>query len=205
MPQGRMRISTETFSVPMVAATMEIVEERRLVEAARKRDRAAFNRLVCLHRRHLHAFLNQSVGPDASEDVLQETLLAAWQAIPRLELRVRFRSWLFGIAARKAVDHHRWQCRCRKHEIPLEPETAEIEARLAVPVPPTAERDTATRLLARLTREQRQLLEMYYFTELTLAEIAVRLNCNLNTIKYRFYRVHAVAAQHRDVLTEYVG
>ncbi len=44
--------------------------------------------------------------------------------------------------------------------------------------------------LESLSADQRQLLELYYFAELTLPEIAVALNKPVNSVKYQFYRAH---------------
>jgi RNA polymerase sigma-70 factor (ECF subfamily) len=175
-------------------------QEQRLVQEARKQNRAAFDALVYAHHDRLRAFLLRRVGADAVEDVIQETFLAAWQALPRLDLRVRFKTWLFSIAVHKAADYHRSQGRRSEAETPLDFER--------LPALPSAQ-DTATDvenratvqlLLDHLSDEQRQLLEMYYFAELTLPEIATVLNRNLNTLKYQFYRAHALAAQHLEQL-----
>ncbi|MDX1933975.1 MAG: sigma-70 family RNA polymerase sigma factor [Capsulimonadales bacterium] len=166
--------------------------ERRLLKAARENDRAAFDRLIQAHQERLRAFLMRRVGPDAAEDVLQETLLAAWQAIPRLDLRVRFKTWLFSIAVRKVADHHRVQGRLQRQEVAFD------TARLPSPIDAldAAERRVMVRrLLDGLNDDQRQILEMYYFAELTLPEIATILGRNLNTLKYQFYRIHAVTAE----------
>jgi DNA-directed RNA polymerase specialized sigma24 family protein len=37
-------------------------------------------------------------------------------------------------------------------------------------------------------------LELYYYAELNLPEIAQVLNRNLNTVKYQFYRAHTQVA-----------
>lgn len=184
-----------------VASAAVEPDERALVQAARGRDRAAFDTLVQVHQARLRAFLTRRVGPDAAEDVLQETFLAAWQAIPRLDLRVRFKTWLFSIAVHKAADHHRALGRRADQEVPLLDDGRYAAADPGGGFTADAERREVVRtLLAQLNDDQRQLLEMYYFAELTLPEIAVVLGRNLNTVKYQFYRVHAVAAQRYAAL-----
>jgi len=49
-------------------------------------------------------------------------------------------------------------------------------------------------MLAQLTDTQREVLELYYFSQLNLPEIARALNRNLNTVKYQFYRAHSELA-----------
>jgi len=71
---------------------------------------------------HLHpvrSFLRGMVGPNDADDCLQETFLAALRAYPRAEA-TNLRSWIFTIARRKAVDHHR--SRRRRAQPVAEPE-----------------------------------------------------------------------------------
>jgi RNA polymerase sigma-70 factor, ECF subfamily len=173
--------------------------EKRLVQAARSQNRAAFDTLVNTHRDRLKAFLIRRVGTDAAEDVLQETFLAAWQAIPRLDLRVRFKTWLFSIAVHKAADFHRFQGRRAEQEIPLDPARLPEVAETPSGFQQAEQRASVQELLDGLNDDQRQLLEMYYFAELTLPEIAAVLDRNVNTVKYQFYRVHALAAQRFEL------
>jgi RNA polymerase sigma-70 factor (ECF subfamily) len=166
--------------------------ERQLIAAARRNDRAAFDTLVQSHQERLRAFLVRRVGADAAEDVLQETFLAAWQAIPRLDLRVRFKTWLFSIAVHKAADHHRSQGRLARQEVTWD--TSNLPT-VGDSLDAVERRVFVQRVLASLNDDQRQILEMYYFAELTLPEIATILGRNLNTLKYQFYRIHAVTAE----------
>jgi RNA polymerase sigma factor (sigma-70 family) len=53
--------------------------------------------------------------------------------------------------------------------------------------------DIGQALLA-LPEAQREVLELYYYADLTLAEIASALNRNLNTVKYHFYKAHTAVA-----------
>ena len=58
-----------------------------------------------------------------------------------------------------------------------------------------ADRAQAVRAaLAGLPEAQQEVLELYFYAELTLPEIAEMLGRNLNTVKYQFYRAHAQAA-----------
>jgi RNA polymerase sigma factor (sigma-70 family) len=58
------------------------------------------------HRQDVYRFLVAAVGPDEADDCFQETFLAALRAYPRAEA-ANLRAWLFTIARRKAIDHHR--------------------------------------------------------------------------------------------------
>jgi RNA polymerase sigma factor (sigma-70 family) len=58
------------------------------------------------HRSEILGFLRAMLGPGEADDCFQETFLAALRAYPRAEA-ANLRAWLFTIARRKAIDHHR--------------------------------------------------------------------------------------------------
>jgi len=73
--------------------------ELDLLEAARRDDRGAFDRLVSPYRRELHAHCYRMLGAvHDAEDALQETLLGAWRGLRGFEGRSSVRSWLYRIA-----------------------------------------------------------------------------------------------------------
>lgn len=74
--------------------------------------------LVDAHAAELHRFLAGYVGPDDAEDCLQDTLVAALRAYPRLAHGENLRAWLYTIARRKATDLAR--TRSRRPSEPME-------------------------------------------------------------------------------------
>jgi RNA polymerase sigma factor (sigma-70 family) len=56
------------------------------------------------HAEGIHRFLVALVGPQEAEDVLQETLIAALRAYPRLRPGSNLRAWGLSIARNKAID-----------------------------------------------------------------------------------------------------
>lgn len=174
-------------------------QEEKLLAAAQRGDRGAFDRLARSYHRTLRGYLARRVGPDAAEDVLQETWIAAWNALPELRGRSRFRAWVFGIAAHKSADHLRARSRTATVDMPngLEEIAGYPGSRPGAgaagkdPYAQAELRQIVGDALAQLPESQREVLEMYYYMELTLVEIATALKRNLNTVKYQFYRAHA--------------
>ncbi|WGM47370.1 ECF RNA polymerase sigma-E factor [Brevundimonas sp. NIBR10] len=80
-----------------------------LVRAARGGSDTAFARLVERHQAPVRGFLRRTLGSGWAEadDVAQETFLAAWASLGRLKDPDGVRSWLCGIAWRKAQDRIR--------------------------------------------------------------------------------------------------
>src|SRR5918994_4116912 len=63
------------------------------------------------HRDAVARFLVASVGPHEADDCLQETLIAALRAYPRLRPGSNVRAWMLTIARNKAFDLHRARTR----------------------------------------------------------------------------------------------
>jgi len=79
-------------------------EQARLV-AARGGDEGAFRALVAPHRRELRAYCHRMAGSlDDADDLLQESLLRAWRALPSFEGRSSLRTWLYRVAWSACVD-----------------------------------------------------------------------------------------------------
>jgi RNA polymerase sigma-70 factor (ECF subfamily) len=72
---------------------------------ARAGDEDAFRELTDPHRRELQMHIYRIVGSvHDAEDLLQETLLAAWRGLEGFEGRSSVRAWLYQIATNRALD-----------------------------------------------------------------------------------------------------
>ena len=72
---------------------------------ARAADEAAFRELTDPHRRELQMHCYRILGSvQDAEDMLQETLLAAWRGLDRFEERASMRSWLYKIATNRCLN-----------------------------------------------------------------------------------------------------
>jgi RNA polymerase sigma-70 factor (TIGR02960 family) len=94
------------------------VVEQATVESARTGDQQAFRELTDPYRRELLAHCYRMLGSlTDAEDMLQETLLAAWRGIARFEGRSSLRSWLYRIATNTCLNAMRAGAR----RVPAEP------------------------------------------------------------------------------------
>ena len=83
-------------------------QTRQLLAQARSGDGDAFAELTGPFRRELQAHCYRILGSAAdAEDMLQETMTAAWRGLGRFEERSSLRTWLHAIAANKCLNHLR--------------------------------------------------------------------------------------------------
>jgi RNA polymerase sigma-70 factor (TIGR02960 family) len=95
----------------------DALDEAKLARA-RAGEEAAFRELTEPHRRELQVHCYRILGSlQDAEDVVQETLLAAWRGLEAFEGRASVRSWLYRIATNRSLNALRARSR-RPKEVP---------------------------------------------------------------------------------------
>lgn len=142
-----------------------------LVAAAQAGDGDAFGRIYDMYAARVYRYCRSRVAePRDAEDLVQVTFLRAIEALPRYEPRgVPFGAWLFRVAHNAAVDH----ARRRRDHVELDA-VAEAHATGADPAgsPELLERPALLRAIVRLTPDQREVVALRYFADLSGPEIA---------------------------------
>jgi RNA polymerase sigma-70 factor (ECF subfamily) len=129
--------------------------------------------LVEQHGDELLAHARRLAG-DAAEDVLQDALLRALRAYPRLRHADHLRAWLYRVTTSTAIDHHR----ARKREVITDdPPT--------VATHDTYDDGTFEALLAPLNDTARAALRLRFVDDLDYDGIAERLGCSTVAARQR--------------------
>jgi len=123
--------------------------------------------LVEAHGAELLAHARRLTGDQHAEDVLQDAMLRALRAYPRLRHAEHLRAWLYRVTTSAAMDHHR----TRRREVP----TDEPPGGTA---PPEYDDGAFEALIAPLPEATRAVLRLRFVDDLDYDELGARLGCS---------------------------
>jgi RNA polymerase sigma-70 factor, ECF subfamily len=171
-----------------------------------------FSQLVIRYQQRLYSFALRLVGsPQDAEDIIQETFLRTYHALksyPVLKVRaLRLRQWLYTIT----LNIFRNRQRTSEHQsIPLDTSEGspllEIEDSSCGPEEETYWHEWRRELemqLAALAEPYRVAVTLYYFEDLSYAEISELLNQPIGTVKAQVHR--ALRQLHKVLDTQTNG
>ncbi|MBL9175028.1 MAG: sigma-70 family RNA polymerase sigma factor [Verrucomicrobiales bacterium] len=189
----------------MNTATLAAMSDEELWQLSRAGDREAFGRIVERHQSLVCALAYSVCGSLArSEDLAQETFLAAWQRLGELREPAKLRAWLCGIVRHLAAGAAR---RERRRGGPAEPlddvaEPASAEAGPAELAITQEEAALLWRSLAGLPGTYREPLVLFYRQGRSVAEVADALELSEDAVKQRLARGRALLRDELAAVVE---
>jgi RNA polymerase sigma-70 factor (ECF subfamily) len=157
-----------------------------------QRSVANFEVVAMPHSRSLLRFaLRLTRSPAEAEDLVQETLLAAWNGFPRFEEGTNARAWLFRILINASNTRYRRGPRGQVVELPKDlaaergPDSVEV-----------------SQALERLGPDQREVLLLAVIEGFTCREISEILSIPMGTVMSRLSRARDAM---RETLTMRAG
>lgn len=161
-----------------------------LVERCRGGDAAAFRSLVERYQRPLYNAAYRVLGnAEDARDVIQGTFMEVAQRLDAFDPRHRFFSWIYRIAVNGALN----VVRRNRREAPL-PEEEAPATDAAGPHARLEGAELAGRIqgaLLRLSGDDRAVLTLRHFNELSYREIAEALALEERTVKSRLFEARA--------------
>jgi RNA polymerase sigma-70 factor (ECF subfamily) len=159
------------------------------VRAAKQGDVGAFSQLVAPHEQLLFRMAYHVTG-DAAEaaDAVQEGLIRAYGAIGRFREDLPVRPWLTRIVWNEARSLRRSRLRRTRVLDRLVARPEESAPDPVFEVLATETRDEVAVALNRLRPEDREVIALRYFLDLSEAEMATTLDCPRGTVKSRLSR-----------------
>ncbi len=160
--------------------------EQLVVLVAKNKDKEAFKTLFYYFAPRLKSYLlNFKVGDQKAEELAQEVMMILWQKAEKFDAKkAKLSTWLFRVARNKFIDHSRKQ---KYATVNAEDHMKEMVAPERTDEPFEAqERSTLIiKAMNKLSTDQRTVIELSFFKELSHSEIAAETGLPLGTVKSR--------------------
>lgn len=177
---------------------MKPENDTEMLQRMKAGDSEAFAILVSRYSEPLYNLALRIVGDrDRAEDVLQESFIKVYEQIGRFRGESRLSTWLYRIVCNRALSE------CRRRSL-WERFSGRERSVAADPIPEEEERLAPLRkALAELPAKDRALLSLFYFEELSVAEIAEMLNQSEANVKVRLHRLRLRLRKELTAKNEY--
>lgn len=169
-----------------------------IVQRVLNGDPEAFAQILERYEVHVFAVVRKHVPMDRVEEIAQEAFVRAYQSLHSFRKKDRFKQWLSAVAVRTCYDY--WRQRYRNKEIPMsrlsEKQIAwfnqAVSQESAADIETLARRREARALLdyalARLSAEDKMVVELIHLEGLSVREAADLLGWSLANTKVRAFR-----------------
>jgi RNA polymerase sigma-70 factor (ECF subfamily) len=166
---------------------MQATPDEVLIQRIARGDRLAMQVLFARHHVRVFRFvLRQVRNETVAEDMISEVFLEVWRQAGKFEGRSAVSTWLLAIARYKALSEIR-----RRREEWLDEEVAEaIEDQGDDPEVAVQKKDKSEALrkcLSALTPEHREVIDLVYYHEKSVEEVAEIVGIPENTVKTRMF------------------
>ena len=187
-------------------------DNAELIQRILDGDDAAFACLVKKYQKRVHALVWRKIGDfHIAEDITQETFLQVYRNLAKLKDRSQFAGWLYVIANRRCLA---WLRKKRVQTQPVEEidtamtERSSYSRHIATEQAESAaetKRELVKNLLAKLKESDRTVLTLYYFGEMTYAEISEFLGVSVNTVATRVHRARERLKKYEPMIRKALG
>ena len=166
---------------------MQTTSDEVLIARIAGGDRLAMQALFARHHVRVYRFVLRLVRNDATaEDLISEVFLDIWRQAGKFEGRSAVSTWMLSIARFKALSAMR-----KRQDTELDDETAErIEDQADDPETALAKKDKGALLrqcLTALSAEHREIVDLVYYHEKSVEEVAGIVGIPEATVKTRMF------------------
>ena len=162
------------------------MDQRQLVERARRGDHDAFAELVHGSVARLETAARLILrDPELARDAVQDALFRAWRDLPGLRDPERFAAWLHRLTVNACLDLAR---RRRRRPIEVEVTLLDHPASAGDPTDALGDRELVNAVLRRLDEHGRSIVVLHYYLGMPLTDVAATLRLPVGTVKSRLHR-----------------
>lgn len=174
---------------------MKTTSDEELLSRIAAGDRLAMQVLFARHQLRIHRFVLRMVRDEAvAEDAVSDTFLDVWRDASGFSGRSQVTTWLISIARFKALSALR-----RRRDAGLDDDfAASIEDDADDPevISQKLDKGAAIRLcMERLTPEHREVIDLVYYHEASVEEVAEIVGIPQNTVKTRLFHARKKLAE----------
>jgi RNA polymerase sigma-70 factor (ECF subfamily) len=169
-------------------------QEAVWVAASQRGDALAFNRLVLKWERSIYNLaLRMLQDPEEAAEMAQEVFMTAYQNIRKFRQDAKFSTWIYRIAVNRCIS--RMRKRPPGIHYSLDDRDSRVDVRRELSSAHSHEGDLLRRerrsqvqqALRALSPEQKTVVELKFFQDLTFEEISAVVQVPLSTVKSRLY------------------
>ena len=176
--------------------------DERLIKAIASGNRSAMRTLYLRHNARVFRFIARLVADRAlAEDLVSDVFVEVWSKAGNFEGRSQVSTWLLAIARFKAltaINRHR-EVLGDEPAMELVEDTADTPEETVLKDDRTAQ---LRRCLAQMSREHREVIDLVYYHEKSVEEVAEITQLPKNTVKTRMFyarkRLAQLLASHQD-------
>ena len=166
---------------------MQTTSDEVLIRRIASGDRVAMQVLFARHHVRVYRFVLRLVRNETvAEDAISEVFLEVWRSAGRFEARSSVSTWLLAIARFKALSALR-----KRQEVELDEQTAAaIEDQADDPETTLQKKDKGEVLrkcLSALSADHREIIDLVYYHEKSVEEVAEIVKIPENTVKTRMF------------------
>ncbi len=166
--------------------TQNISHETLITKVARHNDKQAFRILFFHYAPRIKSYLlNFKVDDQRAEDLAQDVMMVLWQKADKFDAeKAKLSTWLFRIARNKFIDHTRRQ---KYPEVNADNHLSEMvaEERTDLNLEQSQISERVILAMKKLNDDQRKVIELSFFKELSHSQIADETSLPLGTVKSR--------------------
>jgi RNA polymerase sigma-70 factor, ECF subfamily len=186
------------------ALSLNAHSDENLIKAIAAGDEGAMRTLYARHNVRVFRFISRLVTePGTAEDLVSEVFIDVWSQAGRFEGRSQVTTWILSIARFKALSalHRR-----RRRDAELDDAAMElIEDTADSPEQTVLNSDLSAQLrtcLSQMSQEHREVIDLVYYREKTIEEVADIMRTPKNTVKTRMHyarkRLAGLLSTHSD-------
>jgi len=170
------------------AAAGKTSSDEILVEEIAAGSKPAMHALFARHRTYVFRWLLRFVSSETlAEDLLSEVFLDAWRHANRFQYRSSVSTWLLAIARHKALSARRRRTEGAELDEKIEATIADSANDPEVALQEKDRGELVRRALMRLSPKHREVIDLVYYHEKSVDEVAHILDMPPATVKTRMF------------------